>query len=59
MVALYHGNVKPNANEFLTDSVNECIELSKKWNIYQLYKMPFQVVNVDLRYTCKIIYFSY
>jgi len=29
MVALYHGNVKPNANEFLTDFVNECIELSK------------------------------
>jgi len=29
MVALYHGNVKPNANEFLTDFVNECIELSE------------------------------
>ncbi|KYN27421.1 hypothetical protein ALC57_03193 [Trachymyrmex cornetzi] len=27
MVALYHGNVKPNANEFLTDFVNECITL--------------------------------
>lgn len=59
MVALYHGNVRPNANEFLTDFVNECIELSKKWNIYQFYKIPFQVVNIDLRYTCKIIHFSY
>lgn len=29
MVALYHGSVKPNANEFLTDFVNECIELSR------------------------------
>lgn len=29
MVALYHGNVKPDANEFLTDFVNECVELSQ------------------------------
>jgi len=55
MVALYHGNVKPNANEFLTDFVNECIELSKNGIYINSIKCHFKLSML----TCEIPAKSY
>ncbi|XP_070517802.1 uncharacterized protein [Cardiocondyla obscurior] len=44
LVALYHGNEKPNSNYFLLDFVNECIELTKNSILIKNIRCNFKIL---------------
>jgi len=44
LVALYHGNEKPNSNDFLLDFVNECVKLTTNGILIKTVTCNFKIV---------------